>query len=171
MALGSAKDDFTFLFVHGAWHTPLFYQPTIQEPQLRGYPALAPHLPTCNKTALSKDPDMDMIADAKVIETEITRLVIHEGKEVLLVTHSYGGVPGVQAVAEEFGRKYRAAHGNNGGVVGILGVSAFLILPHTTLEDLNEGKPASFVNVDVSCSSPLLDWLFLALERNSLHPY
>jgi len=149
MALGSAKDDFTVLFVHGAWHTPLFYQPTIQELHLRGYSALAPYLPTCDKTALAKDPDLDMIADAKVIEREITRLVIHEGKEVLLVTHSYGGVPGVEAVAEEFGRNYRAAHGNSGGVVGILGVSAFLIMPDTTLEDLNEGKPAPFVNVDV----------------------
>ncbi len=157
MASIAAEDAITVLFVHGAWHTPLYFRPIIQELQFKGYSALAPHLPTCDAVALSEDPDMDMTADVKTVENEIRRRVLDEGRKVLLVTHSYGGVVGTEAVAEELGRNLRLAEGKPGGVIGILYVSAFLIAPGTSLEDLNGGNPAPFVDVHVCLPHLFLD--------------
>ena len=159
MASTLPEDTFTVLFVHGAWGTPRVFRQIIQELQVRGYSALAPHLPTCDAAALSEDPGMDMAADVKAVEKEIRRLVMDEGKQVLLVPHSYGGVVATEAVAEELGRKRRLAVGKPGGVIGILYVAAFVIAPGTSIEDLNGGKPAPFVDVDVCLPRFFVDYI------------
>ena len=143
------EKNLTILIVHGAWHTPAFFINFIRQCQLNGLKALCPHLPTCDAKALSKEPDMDMYADARAIESELRRL-ISAGERILLVAHSYGGVPGIEAVAEELDLKQRSAAGEAGGVIGIFCISAFLITPDTSLEDLNGGNPAPFVEVHVS---------------------
>ena len=115
---------------------------------MKGYSALAPRLPTCNTAALSEDPDMDMDADVRSVGNEIRRLSLDEGRVVLLVTHSYGGIVGTETVAEELGRKLRLPKGKPGGVIGILCISTFLMAPGTSLEALKGGNPAPFVDVD-----------------------
>ena len=145
MAPLSVEKEFAVLFVHGAWHTPAFYQPIMEKVQARGIPAQCPHLPTCNASLLEKNPEMDMSADAQAVELELHHLVVKEGKRVLLVLHSYGGVPGSEAALEEYGLRQRLAANNAGGIIGILCISAFLVLPNTSLEDLNDGSPAPFV--------------------------
>ena len=143
------EEKLTVLIVHGAWHTPAFFQPFVRELQLKAFQALCPLLPTCDAAALSKEPHMNMYADARAIESELRRLV-SAGERVLMVAHSYGSVPGVEAVAEELGIKGRNAAGMVGGVIGMFCISAFILTPNTSLEDLNGGNPAPFVKVQVS---------------------
>ena len=66
MAQRPEQDRPTVLFVHGAWHTPALYQPTIENLLARDYPVQAPLLPTCDQEALLKDPSIDMQADAQL---------------------------------------------------------------------------------------------------------
>ena len=99
---------------------------------------------------LERDPEMDMSADARVVERDLQHLIVSEKRRVLLVLHSYGGVPGMEAALKEYGLRDRLAANNAGGIIGILCISAFLVLPNTSLEDLNGGNPAPFVIVHVS---------------------
>lgn len=101
MASIPPEDAFMVLFVHGAWQTPLFYRSIVEDLYRKGFSALTPHLPICNSAALSEHLDMDMAADIQVVESEIRRLVMHEGGKVLLVTHAYGGVVGTEAIGED----------------------------------------------------------------------
>ena len=139
----------TILIVHGAWHNPAFFEPFIRELQLKGFPALCPLLPTCDAAALSKNPHLDMYADARAIQSELRGLVDAE-ERVLVMAHSYGGIPGIEAVAEELGIKHRNAAGKIGGVIGIFCVCAFLLMPNISLEELNGGEPGPIIEVHVS---------------------
>ena len=62
-------------------------------------------------------------------------------ESILLVTHSYGGIVGTEAVAEELGRKFRLPEGKPGGVIGILCVYTSLMAHgawHIVQADLTE---------------------------------
>ena len=113
-------------------YTPPLFRLIIQELQLKGYSALAPRLPTCDAAALSDDHDLDMAIDVRTVENEIRRLSLDEGGGILLMTHSYSGNVGTEAVAEELGRKFRLPKGEPGGVIGILCVSTFLMAHGTS---------------------------------------
>ena len=139
----------TILIVHGAWHNPAFFQPFIRELQLKGFPALCPLLPTCDAAALSNNPQLDMYDDARAIQNELRSLVDAE-ERVLVLAHSYGGVPGIEAAAEELGIKQRKDKGKIGGVIGIFCVCAFLLMPNVSLEELNGGEPGPLIEVHVS---------------------
>ena len=140
-----AKSNLAVLFVHGAWSTPAFFAPITQELEARGIPASCPLLPTCDPSAVAICSKLDMHADAQVVEKELERLIEYEDKRVLLVCHSYGGIPGTQAARADLGLKMRQCAGLCGGIVGILYIAAFIVDPHTSLEDLNYGRPAPFV--------------------------
>lgn len=143
------EGNLTILILHGAWHTPIFFQPFIQELQHRSINVLCPLLPTCDMAAMSKNPHLDMHADARAIEKELKQLIFAGGR-VLIVAHSYGSVPGIEVVDKELGIKERSAAGKVGGVIGFFGISAFILKPNTALEDLFGGNPAAFVKVHVS---------------------
>ena len=156
-ASSPTKKDFTILFVHGGYHSPVFFEPIIQLLQQKGYAALCPHLPTCNPAILRESPDIDMKADAQAIENELRRLVVQEGRRVLVAMFSYGGIPGTEAVAEDLSRKHRKARDEEGGVVGLMYVSAFLLQEGKALEDRNAGKPRPWIDTFVSL------WLFFII--------
>ena len=136
-------------------HTPAFFQPIIHHLEQRGYPSICPHLPTCDASAISKNPQIDMYSDADFIESVLRHLVIDEGKRVIVVPHSYGGVPASQAIPEELGLKQRATAGKSGGVIGILYTTAFLLAPNTSIKDFGGGQSPPWMEYRVSRHSSL----------------
>lgn len=90
-----------------------------------------------------------MHSDATRIRDELQRLIYVDGRDVLLVPHSYGGVPGLQAVEKSMAKLERRQLDKKGGIIGILSLCAFIIPTNTSLEDLTNGKPAPFINVKV----------------------
>lgn len=81
-----------FLFVCGGWHTPAAYDKLRVELESRGYEYLCPHLP-------SLGPDASGVTYEADVE-EIRRRALplfDQGKEVVLVAHSAGGVPAVSS--------------------------------------------------------------------------
>lgn len=62
-------------------------------------------------------PAPPMYDDAKLIIREIEKLA-DDGKDVIVISHSYGGVPLTQAVVG-LGKPSRQRHGKQGGIVGL----------------------------------------------------
>ena len=69
-------------------------------------------------------PNMTFDEDVKAIRDTLTKLVDTEEKDVILVVHSYTGMPGAEA-PEGLGKKDRQAKGLKGGVVRLVFIMAF----------------------------------------------
>ncbi|MGW0856923.1 alpha/beta hydrolase [Streptomyces sp. NPDC002690] len=80
----------TLVLVHGAWHQPSTWDLLRGELDALGYPSLAVKLPTSGPGAHGGVPD-----DAEVIRAACEGV----GGPVVVVAHSYGGVPATEAVA------------------------------------------------------------------------
>lgn len=82
----------TILLSTGAWHPPHLYHPLKDALAKRGYTLLAPAHPTMSKDArdLGWDVDTKSLLDA-------AEPLFAEGKQVILVAHSYGGIPATVA--------------------------------------------------------------------------
>jgi hypothetical protein len=119
----------TIVLAPGAWHSPSHYETLLSLLQNAGYPKTSSHLPSVNsadpKTATTEQ-------DALFVREKILFHLLDEGKDVLLVLHSYGGLPGAAAAkglsktARSSGEKrwgYRVgidvcACGERGGLIG-----------------------------------------------------
>jgi len=79
----------TLLFVHGAWHGSWCWEPLRQVLEERGWATTAVDLPTMHapdKAALG------MAADAETVRAAVDAV----GGDVVVVAHSYGGIPATQ---------------------------------------------------------------------------
>lgn len=140
----------TILFVHGAWHTPEHMQPMRNILEAEGYPTACPVLPSVDP----KPPTMDLYDDAKAIQVELSRLVEDEGRIVIVLMHSYGGVVGSEAVHCRFAKKYRESKGLQGGVIYLFCMCAFVVkLDSTVLETFGGVIPDTVMKMEVSDTS------------------
>ena len=88
-----------------------------------GYPTVGLPLPSVGAIP----PNPDFTEDVKSIRNCLVQLVENEEKEVILVTHSYTGIPGAEAPAG-LGKKEREEKGLKGGVIRIVFIMAFAML-------------------------------------------
>ncbi|PYI00187.1 alpha/beta-hydrolase [Aspergillus ellipticus CBS 707.79] len=109
----------TIVFVPGAWHTPAHYEEMLDLLQNAGYPTKSINLPSVNATHPHRQ---TLAADVDAVRESLLKLV-DQGKEVILLMHSYGGCPG-GAAAKGLSRMERS---RPGAVVGLLFLSAFLV--------------------------------------------
>ncbi|KAG8164260.1 hypothetical protein KVR01_006178 [Diaporthe batatas] len=108
-----------FLLAHGAWHPSWLYEPLKEALARLGYALAVPALPTMGTNAKGVTWEADVEALLQTAEP-----LFAEGKKVILIGHSYGGIPACiatrgQSVAE------RHARGLVGGFVQILFLCAF----------------------------------------------
>ncbi|CAF9910019.1 hypothetical protein IMSHALPRED_008531 [Imshaugia aleurites] len=121
----------TIVLVQGSFQIPKVYAKLVGGLVAKGYPTIHPELPTCSNTDSINFLQLSLVDDALAIRTELTRQVEYEGKTVVLVMHSYGGLVGSEATTEELSYTKRQAQGLPGGVTHLFYYSAFL---------LNEGQ-------------------------------
>ena len=150
----------TIVLVQGSFQIPKVYAKLVRGLVAKGYPTIHPELPTCSNTDSINFPQLSLVDDALAIRTELTRQIEYEGKTVVLVMHSYGGLVGSEATTEELSYTKRQAQGLPGGVTHLFYYSAFL---------LNEGQSVLSAwgespNNDVKVSTL---GLFLLGSRNS----
>ena len=88
-----------------------------------GYDALAVELQTVSPPSTA--PPKTMADDAAHIHG-IVEALANDNKQILLVMHSYGGIPGTQAV-KDLTAKERQEQGKGGGLTGLVYVSSLLI--------------------------------------------
>ena len=101
----------------------LVWHETIDILHKAGYDAIAVELPSIGPPSTA--PAKTMLDDAAQIHGIVEHLA-NNGKDVVLVTHSYGGVPGTQSV-NGVSRKERSEQGKEGGVSAVVYITGFLV--------------------------------------------
>ncbi|GKT48963.1 pheophorbidase [Colletotrichum spaethianum] len=119
----------TILFTPGAWHQPWIFDQVRGDLAKRGYPTAVVALASVGST----DVNVGLDQDAEVVRAELQGLA-DAGREVVVVAHSYGGVPVANAV-EGLNYKDRIAQDKSGGVLMIVYMASFAVPAEESLGD------------------------------------
>lgn len=84
------------VIVPGAWHVPEHYEPAAKLLRNAGYETVVVRHPS---VSVQRDPGNMLRKDSTVAADVMRKLVNDEGKDVVVVMHSYGGVSGSEAAA------------------------------------------------------------------------
>ena len=134
----------TIVFAPGAWHTPDCFDPARKTLEERGWSVEAISYPSVG----AEPPTVGLADDAGVVREALQRLA-DEGKSIVLVVHSYGGLVGANAV-EGLGYKQRSQQGKPGGVIMFVYLSAFVTPLGKCIIEMLGGQPLPWMNFDVS---------------------
>jgi len=137
----SSPFDTTIIFVPGAWHGPEAFFDVGDRLRTNGYNIDYVNLASVGPTTHLKD----FQPDVAVIREHITKAV-SAGQQVVMVVHSYGGVPTSDAV---HGLDYssRQAAGQPGGVTHMFFCCSFLIPVGQSLQGAFGGNDLPWYNV------------------------
>ncbi|KAI3544079.1 uncharacterized protein CCOS01_13859 [Colletotrichum costaricense] len=125
----SSRTPPTFLLVPGAWHRPWSFDLLRDDLHGRGFSTETVALAGVGST----DVNVGLEQDTAAVRTELQKL-IDDGREVVVVAHSYGGVPTANAV-EGFNYKDRVAQSKTGGVLMVVYMTSFAIGAGSALSD------------------------------------
>ena len=133
----------TILFIPGSFALPEFYDELFDEIRVKGLEIRGLHMPTVGLTASEGRPGRPptMYDDAAFIAKETQKLA-DEGKDVILIGHSYGGVP-VTEGSKGLGKKERQVKGEKGGIVGIAYMTCLVPSAGESVVDLLAQVPES----------------------------
>ncbi|RHZ46612.1 uncharacterized protein CDV56_104529 [Aspergillus thermomutatus] len=134
----------TIVLVPGAWISPAFYRPFLKALTTAGYPVRYAEYPSLDPA----DPtSADCKADSEAIASVIRPLVEDEGRDVLLVMHSYAGMPGA-AAAMGLAKTERRQQGKSGGIIGMVFIAAFLVPEGLSCAGLQGGNLPPWILLD-----------------------
>lgn len=140
----------TIVIVPGAWHGPEHFEKVRRKLEIAGYPTIYVTLPSVG----AEEPLKDFWPDVEAIRATIKRAA-DAGQEIVVVAHSYGGIPSSQAI-EGFDINIRKAAGKPGGVVHVLYLAAFLIPEGASLDSAVGGDaPWYDVNSERTVVNPV----------------
>jgi len=109
--------------------------------------------------------------DVKGIRGRLEQLIEAEGKDVILVGHSYAGAPTSQSV-KGFERFERHAQGKSGGIVRYVIMCGFALKEGTTVMGSRSAERdlPPFIRPEVSFAWSICDLSLTAPQGNLLHP-
>jgi len=114
----------TFLFVPGAWHPPSCFNSLTTILSQKGYDYRYVQLASVGGSppVQSIDPDVQIIR-------ETTQSLLDEGKNIIVVMHSYGGVIGSEAMKYFVDEETGQLQGSNSGakIVRLVYLAAFVL--------------------------------------------
>ncbi|MDI1486709.1 MAG: hypothetical protein OHK93_005969 [Ramalina farinacea] len=124
----------TIVLVPGAWQPSSLYTPLITAFKNAGFPTFIVDLPSCEPQV---DPQTTTVTiDADAIRQVVLPLIEQEGKDVVLLCHSYGGVPLGPAAAG----LSKSTRGSNGGVVGLVYMCAAVVHENASMLEAIGGE-------------------------------
>ena len=124
------------VLVPGAWHVPRNYSLLTSRLEESGYDVHCLSLPSMEDATI----DDNWKEDVKLVSRTVEQLA-DQGREVLIVMHSRGGLVGSDA-AKDLSSADRAKEGKQGGVVGMVYLAAFACPEGPWTKDaLMEGLP------------------------------
>ncbi len=103
----------TIVLIPGGWHPPSSYSNLTARLEHLSYPVVALQNPSLNSATKGLRDDISHV------QSTLQTLVAVEGKDVVVVSHSYGGLPAMVAVAG-YEKIKRKELGEKGGVMGML---------------------------------------------------
>jgi pimeloyl-ACP methyl ester carboxylesterase len=112
----------TIILTPGSWHVPAHFQPTTDVLISHGYKVVGVRTPSVRD---SGPYTANLSADAAAVSSAILTEV-DQANEVVLVMHSYGGVPGSAAV-EGLSKSDREKKGLKGGVIRLVYLAAIVL--------------------------------------------
>lgn len=135
----------TIVLVPGAWHSSKHYEIISNLIQQVGYPTASSSLPS----VIAKTPKSVTVAtDSAYVHHSILLPLVNEGKENILVCHSYGGIPGA-AGAKSLSKAEQSAAGKSGGIIGLVFIAGLVCNEGVSLEATMGGKIADWIEQDV----------------------
>lgn len=111
----------TFVFVPGGSHLPQVYDGVRAGLSAHAYDSIAVPLPSVGGKPPTEDFSKDVAATRDAV-----RVLVEQEKDVVVVLHSYSGIPGGEAL-ESLGKKGREANGLKGGVVRLVYITAAIV--------------------------------------------
>ncbi|KAF2665235.1 alpha/beta-hydrolase [Microthyrium microscopicum] len=112
----------SIIWVPGACHLPSHYKPCTDILKSKGYRTITVRTASVRQTGPYPNGfSQDLGAIVSAILTELD-----EGHDVILVMHSYGGMPGSAAV-EGLLKSDRELNGLAGGVIGLIYISSYVV--------------------------------------------
>ena len=111
----------TIVIVPGACQTPAHYLPFASALRNANFPVAVIPLPSLGVSRGWKDFSEDVTAIRKVVSD-----LVDVGTQVVVLMHSYGGMPG-SAALRGLGAKDRAEGGANGGVKRLIYVASYAL--------------------------------------------
>ena len=144
----------TITLVPGAFYNPDYFSTFQAQLERRGFHTIAIALLSVGSddpASCSAQKDADFIRNTAIVP------LVDEGKQVVILMHSYGVIPG--SAARGLGEEQRSREGLQGGVVGLIYISAFLVPADTTpLAAIGGSFPPEFAVIEgVSNTSTILD--------------
>ena len=134
----------TVVWVPGLLHTPAFFEPINNALAKLSIHGICVSMPNYGPDAASSEPYDDVKAVRAVVEA-----LVDEGKEVILIGHSYGGVPACQSV-RGLEKNQRVKDGKAGGIVRVIFMAAFVIPEGTSTFQYTGGNlPPPWAEVEV----------------------
>ncbi|GFN11408.1 alpha/beta hydrolase [Aspergillus tubingensis] len=134
----------TVVVIPGAWLTPDFYQPFLVALNLAGYRTHLAGYPSLNP---SNPATADCQADSDAIQRELRNLVEDQSQNVVLLMHSYAGMPGASA-ASGLSKVERQQQGKSGGILGLIFLAAFVVPEGHSCAGLQGGQLPSWILLD-----------------------
>ena len=160
----SATDECAIVIVQGSFQTPLVYEKLADSLSARGYSVIHPQLPSCTDTEDPNFPTRTLADDASVVREELLRLIERDGKTVLVVMHSYGGLVGSEAIPEELCYSKRQARALPGGVIHLFYFCAFLLQEGQSVLSAFGESPNNDVRVSLPVSCPFVRSLLIRMK-------
>lgn len=141
----------TIIIIPGAWQKPVAFEKAVKLLEQAGYPTVHVPLPTVG--------DLDAPLASLVDDVETVRKVViplvDEGKEVVLVGHSSGGIS-MSGATEGLDVASRKAEGKQGGVARCIFLAAFVLPKGQSLLGVLGGQPFPWMVIEVSAHSRFL---------------
>jgi pimeloyl-ACP methyl ester carboxylesterase len=109
----------TIVIVHGYAHTPLTFTKFINLLQSCGYETNAPFLPSCT----GMRPPNNSFKDDTQLVRRLLQILVDQGKTIIMVLHSYGGIVGCEAL-QGLDINTRRKQGKSGGIAHLIGIAA-----------------------------------------------
>lgn len=132
----------TVVFVPGAWHSPDAFKDVGAQLEKSGYRARYVDLVSVGASPALKDFSADVKAVRSVIKPEVD-----EERNVVVVVHSYGGLPGNEAV-KDLDLDSRKKAGKKGGVSHIFFCCSFIIDEGQSLHSAFGNQDLPWFNID-----------------------
>ncbi|KAK8133548.1 hypothetical protein PG984_005560 [Apiospora sp. TS-2023a] len=125
-----------FFFVPGAWHQAWLFDPLRGYLMARGYASAHVELASVGAADPARTGLTDDIA---AIRAGLEERIVDKEEELVVVAHSYGGIPTAGAV-QGLSVAERARGGKKGGVLMVVHMAAFAVPVGTSLRDNLPGK-------------------------------
>jgi pimeloyl-ACP methyl ester carboxylesterase len=143
----------TIVLVAGAWHHGSIFNPVAEILRAQEYPVeMVTLLSTGGPTSTT------VADDAAHIRNTVLNNLIAEGKEIILVLHSYAGIPGSDSI-KGLVRRDLALKNQRGGVAALVYIAAFLLPSGQSVDSFLGGVEKLLTSEVITQSVPLITFI------------